>query len=79
MSRHYTTFLALSNYENHDSKVPCPLYSPSFFCTNGSMFQMLSAYSSMHLSLLKKPILATVKIAVVVHASVSLYDSSISS
>jgi hypothetical protein len=43
------------------------------------MFQMLSAYSSMHLSLLKKPILATVKIALVVHASVSLYDSSISS
>ena len=43
------------------------------------MFQMLSAYSSMQRSLLKKPILATVKMALVVHASVSLYDSSISS
>lgn len=40
--------------------------------TRGSTFQMLSAYSSIHLSLEKNPILATVVIVLVVHSSVFL-------
>lgn len=41
----------------------------SAFGANGSTFQMLSAYSSIHLSLLKKPILATLVMHLVIHSS----------
>jgi hypothetical protein len=40
--------------------------------TSGSTFQILSAYSSMHLSLVKKPMRATVRMLLVVHSSVFL-------
>jgi len=43
---------------------------------NGSTFQMLSAYSLMQRSLLKKPILATLVMHLVIHSSWFLYASS---
>lgn len=42
------------------------------------MFQMLSAYSWMHRSLLKKPILATLVMLLLIHSSWFLYASSTS-
>jgi hypothetical protein len=44
----------------------------SSFGVSGSTFQMASAYSSMHLSLEKKPIRATVVMHLLVHSSVFL-------
>jgi len=46
--------------------------SGSLFTCRGSMFHIASAYSSMHLSLVKKPILATVVMVLVTHSSWSL-------
>ena len=48
------------------------------FCATGSIFQIVSAYSSIHRSLLKNPIRLTLVIHLVTHSSWFLYASSTS-
>lgn len=52
---------------------PSSLYSSPANASIGSTFQILSAYSLIHLSLEKNPILATAVIHLPTHSSFSLY------
>ncbi len=61
------------------SPPPNLVFPHAFPGTSGSTFQIISAYSWIHLSLLKKPILDTLVIHLLIHSSWFLYASSTSS